>query len=99
MPNLETIYAPFTLADTAALTDWMIRAHAYGYVTRNQAKAIVAAVTPALPAVVQLALRTRKGVIYVTANGRQFRIGQRGQLIDKGWNPAPRKPPRNPWAD
>ena len=99
MSNIETIYADYGYVDAAALADWMIRANVYGYVTKSQARTIVQELTPMLPVTAKLELRTRKGIIYVTANGRQFRVGQRGQVINKGWNPNPRKPAKNPWAD
>jgi len=38
-------------------------------------------------------------VIYMEANNTLFRVGHRGDVIDKPWNPNPRKASRNPWAD
>jgi hypothetical protein len=99
MPQLETIYAPALYRTPEDLRDWMIRARAYGFVTLSQGKALVGKLTPMLPVTASLALRTPKSMIYVTANGAQLRINQRAQVDDKGWNPNPRKPARNPWAD
>ena len=99
MPKLLTVYDPDTYETVGQLTDWMIRANAYGYVTKNQGKAIVQKLTPMLPITVSVALRTHKSVIYVTAGATMFRVNQRGRIIDKPWNPNPRQPPRNPWAD
>ena len=99
MPTLETVYADFRYADVAALKDWMVRANAFGYVTKSQGQAIVQKLTPMLPVTARLELRSYKGIIYVTANNQQFRVSQRGKVIDRGWNPNPRKPARNPWAD
>jgi hypothetical protein len=99
MPNLETIYADYRYPDVAALKDWMIRANAYGFVTKRQGVAIVDALTPMLPVTAMLQVRTSKGVIYITANGRQLRISRRGDVDYKPWNTNPRRPARNPWAN
>ena len=99
MPDLETIYADYHYPDVPALKDWMVRAHAYGFVTVRQAKAIVEELTPMLPVTAKLQLRTNKGVIYVTANEKQLRFSRRGEVDYKPWNTNPRRPARNPWAD
>ena len=99
MPKLETVY-PLELYETVAqLKDWMIRANAYGFVTKNQGKAIVQKLTPMLPVNVSLTSRTNKGIIYLDADGYLFRVNQRAQVVDKPWNPKPRQPAKNPWAD
>ena len=99
MPKLETIYEPKIYTTPQELTDWMIKANAYGFVTRNQGKAIVQKLTPMLPITAALAIRSYKGVIYMTAGETRFRVSQRGAIIDKPWNPNPRGTPRNPWLD
>jgi hypothetical protein len=99
MPQLETIYPSFTYRTSADLKDWIIRANAYGYVTKSQGKAILQKLTPMLPVTASLTVRSNKGVIYMEANNTLFRVGQRGNVIDKPWNPNPRKASRNPWAD
>jgi hypothetical protein len=99
MPELNQIYAPFTYSTVEALKDWMIRANVYGFVSRSQGLAIVQKLTPMLPVVASLTVRTNKSMIYMQANDTFFRISQRGEVIDKPWNPNPRRPARNPWAD
>jgi len=99
MPQIETIYTSSVYRTREDLRDWMVRARAYGYVTLSQGKALVEKLTPMLPVTASLALRTPKSMIYVTANRIQLRINQRAQVDNKGWNPNPRKPARNPWAD
>lgn len=96
MPALETIYETATYETEQQLLDWMIKANAYGFVTRTQGKSIVQELTPMLPVDVSLAVRTPKSTIYITADGKQFRVGQRGQVEHRGWNPNPRRYV-NPW--
>lgn len=99
MPNLKLEYEPTLYETPEQLTDWMIRANAWGVVTKNQGKAIVQKLTPMLPVTASLSVRTPKSMIYIQAGDIFFRIGQRGQVIDRPWNPNPRRAPRNPWAD
>ena len=99
MPLLETIYQPFTYRTPSDLKDWMIRANAYGFVTKSQGKAIMEYLTPMLPVTASLTVRTPKSTIYMEANNTLFRVNQRGQIVRKPWNPNPRRPARNPWAD
>ena len=99
MPQLETIYGLHRYHTHDELKDWMVRANAYGFITRNQGKAILQKLTPMLPVDASMTIRTRKSTIYMEANLTLFRVNQRAQIINKPWNPNPRRPPRNPWAD
>ena len=99
MPHLETIYEPITYRTPADLKDWMIRANAYGHVTRTQGKAILQKLLPMLPVTASLTVRTNKGMIYMEADNKLFRVDRLGAVINKPWNPNPRKASRNPWAD
>ena len=99
MPILRIEYEPALYETVDQLTDWMIRANAWGVVTKNQGKAVVQKLTPMLPVTASLSVRTKKSMLYIHAGGTFFRIGQRGQVIDRPWNPNPRRAPRNPWAD
>jgi len=99
MALIAVIYPLATYRTAEELKDWMIRANAYGNVTRNQGKAIVEKLTPLLPVDAELSLRTPKKVIYVLANGTRFSLSPLGVVNPKPWNPYPRQAPRNPWLD
>ena len=99
MPQLETIYPPCMYRTPADLKDWMIRANAYGYATRTQGKAIMQKLLPMLPVTASLTVRTSKGMIYMEANATLFSVDRLGKIVNKPWNPNPRKASRNPWAD
>ena len=99
MAKLETIYELKRYETRDELEDWMFRANAYGFITKNQGKAILQKLTPLLPVDASLALRTSKTIVYMLANGERFRVTQRAQIDDKPWNPNPRRPARNPWMD
>lgn len=99
MPHLETICAPSTYYTPAELKDWMLRANVYGHVTRTQGKAILQKLLPMLPVTASLTVRTNKGMIYVEADNKLFRVDRLGAIINKPWNPNPRKPSRKAWVD
>jgi hypothetical protein len=99
MPQLETVYDLKCYHTQEELKDWMVRANAYGFVTRNQGKAILQKLTPMLPVDASMTVRTNKSTIYMLANESRFRVNQRAQIDDRPWNPNPRRAPRNPWAD
>jgi len=99
MPKLEIVYEPKLYQTRNELEDWMFRANAYGFITKNQGKAILQKLTPMLPVDASLTVRTNKSTIYMLANGTRFRVTQRAQIDDRPWNPNPRQAPRNPWAD
>lgn len=99
MPQIAVIYPLATYRTVNDLKDWMIRANAYGNVTRNQGKAIVEKLTPLLPVDAELSFRTAKKVIYMRANGTRFSLSPRGVINPKPWNPNPRQPAPNPWLD
>ena len=99
MPYLETIYAPSTYYTPAELKDWMLRANVYGHVTRTQGKAILQKLLPLLPVTASLTVRTNKGMIYMEADNKLFRVDRLGAVINKPWNPNPRKPSRKAWVD
>lgn len=99
MAQLETVYEMKRYETREQLEDWVFRANAYGFITKSQGKALLQKLTPMLPVDASLTLRTSKTVIYMQANGTLFRVNQRAQIEDKPWNPNPRRPARNPWAD
>ena len=99
MPNLRMEYEPKLYETVDQLTDWMLRANAWQIVTKSQGKAIIQKLTPMLPVTASLSVRTNKSTIYMHAGDTFFRVNQRGQVIDRPWNPNPRRAPRNPWAD
>jgi hypothetical protein len=72
-----------------ALKPWLesevARMQMWGEITRNQARALLAELTPLLPCSVKVGIRSPKSVIYVQAGDRRFRIGQRAQVIDRAW--------------
>lgn len=99
MPELTTVSDTAHYATVDDLKAWMIKARAYGWVTLNQGKAIVRHLTPMLPTSAKLQLRTPKSILYVTAGATRFRVNHRSQIVTTPWNPNPRKPAKNPWAD
>jgi len=99
MPKLETIYELKRYETVDDLKAWMIKANAYGFITKNQGLAILQKLTPMLPVDASLTVRTSKSTVYMLANGTRFRVTQRAQIDDRPWNPNPRQAPRNPWAD
>ena len=99
MPYLETIYEPSTYYTPAELKDWMLRANVYGHVTRTQGKAILQKLLPMLPVTASLTVRTNKGMIYMEADNKLFRVDRLGAVINKPLNPNPRKPSRKAWVD
>jgi len=58
----------------------------WGEITRNQARVLLAELTPMLPCSVKVGIRSPKSIIYVQAGGKRFRIGQRAQVIEGKWN-------------
>jgi hypothetical protein len=72
-----------------ALRPWLeievARMQMWGEITRNQARVLLAELTPLLPCPVKVGIRSPKSIIYVQAGGKRFRIGQRAQLIDRPW--------------
>ena len=72
-----------------ALRPWVesevARMQMWGEITRNQARTLLAELTPLLPCHVKVGLRSPKSIIYVQAGSKRFRIGQRAQLIDRPW--------------
>ena len=99
MPQLQEIYPATTYSTETELRDLAVKARAYGFISLNQGKALVRELTPMLPVTVTLTQRTYKGALYVTANGQRFSITCRAAIQYKAWNPNPRKPAKNPWAD
>ena len=72
---------------------------AWRHITQSQADAILQNLLPLLPCDVTIAMRSPLSIVYVTAGAARFRIARQGRLNPKHWNPNPRKPPQNPWAD
>ncbi len=72
-----------------ALRPWLEseveRMKMWGEITRNQARTLLAELTPLLPCNIKVGIRSPKSIIYVQAGERRFRIGQRAQVIDKSW--------------
>lgn len=67
--------------------------------TQSQCDAIVQNLLPLLPIDVKLEMRSPLSIAYVTAGTTRFRIERQGKLNPKPWNPNPRRPAGNPWAD
>jgi hypothetical protein len=61
------------------------RMQVWGEITRNQARVLLAELTPLLPCHVKVGIRSPKSIIYVQAGERRFRINQRARLVDKAW--------------
>jgi hypothetical protein len=72
---------------------------AWRHVTQSQADAILQNLSPLLPTDVRVEMRSPLSIIYVTAGATRFRVARQGKLNLKPWNPSPRRPARNPWAD
>jgi len=72
-----------------ALLPWLqnevARMQMWGEITRNQARTLLAELTPLLPCHIKVGIRSPKSIIYVQAGGRRFRIGQRAQVINRDW--------------
>jgi hypothetical protein len=76
--EIPTALKPWLESEVARMQMW-------GEITRNQARALLAELTPLLPCNVKVGIRSPKSVIYVQAGDRRFRIGQRAQVIDRAW--------------
>lgn len=81
------------------VTQQLDRLRAWRHVTQSQADAILQNLSPLLPCDVTIAMRSPLSIVYVTAGAARFRIARMGHMNPKPWNPNPRKPARNPWAD
>ena len=98
MPTLTPI-ADISDANPAAVAHALTGLRAWHHVTQSQADAILRNLLPLLPCDVTIAMRSPRSIVYVTAGAARFRIARMGHLNPKPWNPNPRKPPQNPWAD
>ena len=92
------------LADISDATTDVIRhqldgLRAWRHITQSQADAILQNLSPLLPCDVKIEMRSPLSIVYVTAGATRFRIARQGRLNPKPWNPNPRRPARNPWAD
>jgi len=72
---------------------------AWRNLTQSQCDATMQNLLPLLPTDVTVEMRSPLSIVYVTAGATRFRIERQGKLNPKPWNPNPRKPARNPWAD
>ncbi len=72
---------------------------AWRHLTQSQCDAVMQKLLPALPIDVKIEMRSPLSIVYVTAGATKFRIARQGKLNPKPWNPNPRRPARNPWAD
>ena len=72
-----------------ALKPWLEKEVArmvmWGEITRNQARTLLAELTPLLPCNVKVGIRSPKSIIYVQAGDKRFRINQRARLIERTW--------------
>jgi hypothetical protein len=73
--------------------------HAWRNLTQSQCDAVMQNLLPLLPIDVKLEMRSPLSIAYVTAGATRFRIERQGKLNPKPWNPNPRQPAKNPWAD
>ena len=98
MPKLQTL---MQIADATedVLRDQLDGLRAWRNLTQSQCDAIVQNLLPLLPIDVTLEMRSPLSIAYVTAGATKFRIERQGKLNPKPWNPNPRRPARNPWAD
>lgn len=72
---------------------------AWRHITQSQSDAILQNLLPLLPIDVKVEMRSPLSIVYVTAGAVRFRVARAGKLNPKPWNPNPRRPARNPWAD
>ena len=98
MPTLTPL-ADISDATLDVVTQQLDGLRAWHHVTQSQADAILQNLSPLLPCDVMIAMRSPRSIVYVTAGATRFRIARQGHLNPKPWNPNPRKPARNPWAD
>ena len=98
MPTIGPL-ADISEATLDVVTQQLDGLRAWHHVTQSQADAILRNLLPLLPCDVTIAMRSPRSIVYVTAGAARFRIARQGHLNPKPWNPNPRKPARNPWAD
>ena len=98
MPQLRTLLE-IDDATEPVLCHQLDGLKAWKHVTQSQRDAIVQNLLPMLPTDVKIEMRSPLSIVYVTAGAARFRIARQGKLNPKPWNPNPRRPARNPWAD
>ena len=77
----KTIITPFTLCATLEKLDSIVAVlQRYGYLSRNQAQAVIDLCAPQLPASITIEQRDKKGSTYVTLKGQTFSINNRARV-------------------
>ena len=98
MPTLTPL-ADISDATADVLRHQLGGLRAWRHLTQSQADAILQNLLPLLPCDVKVEMRSPLSIVYVTAGATRFRIARQGRMNPKPWNPNPRRPARNPWAD
>ena len=85
--NMPAYHDSFEIPN--ALRPWVesevARMQMWGEITRNQARALLAELTPLLPCNVKVGIRSPKSIIYVQAGAHRFRINQRARVVNQPW--------------
>lgn len=78
-------HVDLTSASAADLTEALEEMALDRIITSSQRATIRSAIEPLLPCRVKIGYRTSRNIIYCEADGRFFRVGQRGQFIPGAW--------------